>query len=130
MPKSDEVTTIFVVGFPDDFHEREFQNMFTFCRGFQASSLKRPSPAPITPTEEHEQVEEEAPNQQDSSSPISTETSNPTGADNMEDQAAPNSNQDGSDAEGTPHSPTQATTTALNGTANQSRKQIVQHITC
>ncbi|KAI7904002.1 uncharacterized protein BX663DRAFT_542300 [Cokeromyces recurvatus] len=36
----DDVTTIFVVGFPDDMSEREFQNMFTFCQGFEAASLK------------------------------------------------------------------------------------------
>jgi hypothetical protein len=36
----DDVTTIFVVGFPEDMVEREFQNMFTFCHGFEAASLK------------------------------------------------------------------------------------------
>lgn len=36
----DDVTTIFVVGFPDDMSEREFQNMFTFSPGFEAASLK------------------------------------------------------------------------------------------
>lgn len=36
----DDVTTIFVVGFPEDMAEREFQNMFTFCQGFEAASLK------------------------------------------------------------------------------------------
>jgi hypothetical protein len=36
----DDVTTIFVVGFPDDMQEREFQNMFTFSKGFEAASLK------------------------------------------------------------------------------------------
>ncbi|KAI8384227.1 uncharacterized protein BYT42DRAFT_611945 [Radiomyces spectabilis] len=36
----EDVTTIFVVGFPDDMMEREFQNMFTFCPGFEAASLK------------------------------------------------------------------------------------------
>ncbi|OAD02456.1 hypothetical protein MUCCIDRAFT_15544, partial [Mucor lusitanicus CBS 277.49] len=36
----DDVTTIFVVGFPEDMAEREFQNMFTFCHGFEAASLK------------------------------------------------------------------------------------------
>lgn len=36
----DDVTTIFVVGFPEDMGEREFQNMFTFCQGFEAASLK------------------------------------------------------------------------------------------
>ncbi|KAI9274835.1 hypothetical protein BDA99DRAFT_556215 [Phascolomyces articulosus] len=36
----DDVTTIFVVGFPDDMSEREFQNMFTFSLGFEAASLK------------------------------------------------------------------------------------------
>ncbi|KAI9314636.1 hypothetical protein BX666DRAFT_2029503 [Dichotomocladium elegans] len=37
---AEEVTTIFVVGFPDDMTEREFQNMFTFAPGFEAASLK------------------------------------------------------------------------------------------
>ncbi|ORX59532.1 hypothetical protein DM01DRAFT_1332997 [Hesseltinella vesiculosa] len=40
IPLTDDVTTIFVVGFPDDMTEREFQNMFTFCPGFEAASLK------------------------------------------------------------------------------------------
>ncbi|KAG0947322.1 hypothetical protein G6F57_003240 [Rhizopus arrhizus] len=40
MSHPDDVTTIFVVGFPEDMSEREFQNMFTFCRGFEAASLK------------------------------------------------------------------------------------------
>jgi hypothetical protein len=39
----DEITTIFVVGFPDDMGEREFQNMFTFCLGFEAAALKIPN---------------------------------------------------------------------------------------
>lgn len=53
------ITTIFVVGFPDDMgvsscllrypvlsdpsQEREFQNMFTFSTGFEAATLKFPS---------------------------------------------------------------------------------------
>lgn len=37
---TDDVTTIFVVGFPDDLQEREFQNMFMFSKGFEAASLK------------------------------------------------------------------------------------------
>ncbi|ORZ17735.1 hypothetical protein BCR42DRAFT_412400 [Absidia repens] len=40
LPLTDDVTTIFVVGFPDDMAEREFQNMFLFCPGFEAASLK------------------------------------------------------------------------------------------
>ncbi|KND03577.1 uncharacterized protein SPPG_01052 [Spizellomyces punctatus DAOM BR117] len=39
----EEITTIFVVGFPDDMQEREFQNMFTFSSGFEAATLKIPS---------------------------------------------------------------------------------------
>jgi hypothetical protein len=39
---SDDITTIFVVGFPDDMQEREFQNMFTFSAGFEAATLKVP----------------------------------------------------------------------------------------
>ncbi|KAI8060799.1 hypothetical protein BC940DRAFT_323071 [Gongronella butleri] len=37
---TEDVKTIFIVGFPDDMTEREFQNMFTFCPGFEAASLK------------------------------------------------------------------------------------------
>ncbi|ORZ01284.1 hypothetical protein BCR43DRAFT_174148 [Syncephalastrum racemosum] len=39
----EEISTIFVVGFPDDMQEREFQNMFTFSPGFEAATLKVPS---------------------------------------------------------------------------------------
>jgi hypothetical protein len=36
----EEVSTIFMVGFPKDFSERELQNMFLFSPGFEGSSLK------------------------------------------------------------------------------------------
>lgn len=39
----EEISTIFVVGFPDDMQEREFQNMFIFSPGFEAATLKIPS---------------------------------------------------------------------------------------
>lgn len=38
----EEISTIFVVGFPDDMGEREFQNMFIFSPGFEAAILKTP----------------------------------------------------------------------------------------
>ncbi|KAF9135593.1 hypothetical protein BGW39_001919 [Mortierella sp. 14UC] len=38
----EEISTIFVVGFPEDMHEREFQNMFVFTPGFEAATLKIP----------------------------------------------------------------------------------------
>lgn len=38
----EEISTIFVIGFPDDMHEREFQNMFIFSPGFEAAILKTP----------------------------------------------------------------------------------------
>jgi hypothetical protein len=56
----EDISTIFVVGFPDDItvrwffvcesrlswdflnQEREFQNMFTFCSGYEAATLKVP----------------------------------------------------------------------------------------
>ncbi|KAJ3127916.1 hypothetical protein HK098_005557 [Nowakowskiella sp. JEL0407] len=41
--QQEEITTIFVVGFPEDMFEREFQNMFIFCPGFEAATLKIPS---------------------------------------------------------------------------------------
>lgn len=39
-----DVSTIFVVGFPDDMTEREFTNMFAFAEGFEAATLKFPWP--------------------------------------------------------------------------------------
>ncbi|KAF8204684.1 hypothetical protein BJ912DRAFT_5342 [Pholiota molesta] len=33
----EEISTIFVVGFPEDMQEREFQNMFTFSPGFEGA---------------------------------------------------------------------------------------------
>ncbi|KNE72993.1 hypothetical protein AMAG_20658 [Allomyces macrogynus ATCC 38327] len=39
----EDITTIFVVGFPPDMHEREFQNMFIFSPGFEAATLKIPT---------------------------------------------------------------------------------------
>jgi hypothetical protein len=39
----EEISTIFVVGFPEDMQEREFQNMFTFSLGFEAATLKIPN---------------------------------------------------------------------------------------
>ncbi|KAJ3740971.1 hypothetical protein DFH05DRAFT_1528792 [Lentinula detonsa] len=39
----EDISTIFVVGFPDDMQEREFQNMFTFSSGFEAATLKIPN---------------------------------------------------------------------------------------
>ncbi|OMH85198.1 Cell wall integrity protein scw1 [Zancudomyces culisetae] len=43
MNPNEEITTIFVVGFPEDIREREFQNMFIFSPGFEAATLKFPS---------------------------------------------------------------------------------------
>ncbi|OMJ18290.1 Cell wall integrity protein scw1 [Smittium culicis] len=43
MDNLEEITTIFVVGFPEDMKEREFQNMFTFSSGFEAATLKLPT---------------------------------------------------------------------------------------
>ncbi|KAI9282263.1 hypothetical protein BY458DRAFT_531218 [Sporodiniella umbellata] len=42
-PTKEEISTIFVVGFPEDMQEREFQNMFVFSFGFEAATLKVPS---------------------------------------------------------------------------------------
>ncbi|KAH8083595.1 hypothetical protein HD553DRAFT_273154, partial [Filobasidium floriforme] len=39
----EEISTIFMVGFPDDISEREFSNIFTFAHGFEAASLKFPN---------------------------------------------------------------------------------------
>ena len=38
-----EITTLFLAGFPDDITEREFANMFLFAKGFEASMLKHPT---------------------------------------------------------------------------------------
>ncbi|KAF8076726.1 hypothetical protein FPV67DRAFT_1407729, partial [Lyophyllum atratum] len=40
---TEEISTIFVVGFPEDMQEREFQNMFTFSPDFEAATLKIPN---------------------------------------------------------------------------------------
>ncbi|ORY53210.1 hypothetical protein BCR33DRAFT_711547 [Rhizoclosmatium globosum] len=39
----EEISTIFVVGFPEDIQDREFQNMFIFAPGFEAATLKFPA---------------------------------------------------------------------------------------
>ncbi|WFC98591.1 hypothetical protein MYAM1_001321 [Malassezia yamatoensis] len=41
-----EISTLFIAGFPDDITVREFANMFLFAKGFEASMLKFPSPQP------------------------------------------------------------------------------------
>lgn len=45
----EEITTVFIVGFPDDMTEREFANMFLFAKGFEASTLKIPAGGPSGP---------------------------------------------------------------------------------
>ncbi|GAA5850429.1 hypothetical protein JCM5353_002718, partial [Sporobolomyces roseus] len=37
---NEEISTLFVTGFPDDMLEREFQNVFLFAEGFEAATLK------------------------------------------------------------------------------------------
>ena len=39
---NEEITTLFIAGFPEDITEREFGNMFLFARGYEASMLKLP----------------------------------------------------------------------------------------
>lgn len=41
----EEVSTLFVFGFPEDMMEREFQNLFMFAPGFEAAALKVPHPS-------------------------------------------------------------------------------------
>lgn len=41
----DEISTLFVVGFPENIQQREFQNMFLFSPGFEAATLKISSKA-------------------------------------------------------------------------------------
>jgi RNA recognition motif-containing protein len=36
------ISTIFIIGFPDDFKERELINMFLFAPGFESAMLKNP----------------------------------------------------------------------------------------
>lgn len=40
-----EISTLFVAGFPEDMTDREFSNMFLFAKGFEASMLKYPQPS-------------------------------------------------------------------------------------
>jgi collagen type II alpha len=49
----EEITTVFIVGFPDDMTEREFANMFLFAKGFEASTLKIPAGGPTVPGGPH-----------------------------------------------------------------------------
>ncbi|GAA5870435.1 hypothetical protein JCM16303_002003 [Sporobolomyces ruberrimus] len=39
---SEDISTLFVFGFPEDMMEREFQNLFLFAPGFEAATLKVP----------------------------------------------------------------------------------------
>ncbi|WFD17966.1 hypothetical protein MCAP1_000177 [Malassezia caprae] len=39
-----EISTLFLAGFPEDMTDREFSNMFLFAKGFEASMLKYPQP--------------------------------------------------------------------------------------
>lgn len=52
----EEITTVFIVGFPDDMTEREFANMFLFAKGFEASTLKIPAGMNSTPLRPGENV--------------------------------------------------------------------------
>lgn len=53
-----EISTLFIAGFPDDITDREFANMFLFAKGFEASMLKHPTPPPNKGEEgEHETKE-------------------------------------------------------------------------
>lgn len=45
---NEEITTIFLAGFPDDITQREFNNFFVFARGFEAASLKFPTTTTTT----------------------------------------------------------------------------------
>lgn len=49
--QQEDITTIFVVGFPDDMKEREFQNLFTFAEDFEGAVLKIPSSYTISTAE-------------------------------------------------------------------------------
>lgn len=40
IPPNDTISTIFIIGFPDDFRERELNNMFLFAPGFEGAVLK------------------------------------------------------------------------------------------
>ncbi|WFD21900.1 Checkpoint protein hus1 [Malassezia equina] len=40
-----EISTLFMAGFPEDMTDREFSNMFLFAKGFEASMLKYPQPS-------------------------------------------------------------------------------------
>lgn len=44
----EEISTLFIVGFPEDMKEREFQNMFLCAQGFEGATLKIPSEGVIS----------------------------------------------------------------------------------
>ena len=58
-----DISTIFIIGFPDDFKERELTNMFLFAPGFEGSVLKTTNitfsgfctPPPFTDELQHKQ---------------------------------------------------------------------------
>lgn len=47
-----EISTLFLAGFPDDITDREFSNMFLFAKGFEASMLKYPNTGSVQKSEE------------------------------------------------------------------------------
>lgn len=55
-----EITTLFIAGFPEDISDREFSNLFLFARGFEASMLKH-SNSPSSNEGEGDGRREEAP---------------------------------------------------------------------
>ena len=46
---SSDISTIFIIGFPDDFKERELLNMFLFAPGFEGAVLKATNISSISP---------------------------------------------------------------------------------
>lgn len=63
----DEISTIFVVGFPPDIREREFQNLFMFASGFEGASLKVPEPSSADSTSSESRYEDSHANSDGSS---------------------------------------------------------------
>lgn len=47
-PLPDPISTIFIIGFPEDFKERELVNMFMFASGFEGAVLKPNHSSPAT----------------------------------------------------------------------------------
>ncbi|ORZ08720.1 hypothetical protein BCR42DRAFT_455471 [Absidia repens] len=101
----EEISTIFVVGFPEDMLEREFQNMFIFSPGFEAATLK-------------------IPNKDQEDDLILNNSNNVNGASDNSEDTGNHASIDGNEPNGS-NSSNKMTTTTYNYNNSSMRKQII-----